>query len=72
MPKFKVGDRVTMSEEGALRWGRPSHNPWGVEGVVKSINRNSDLNIMVDWRNGYANCYREEHLDNFYDIFENE
>lgn len=75
MPKFKVGDRVTMSEAGALKWGRNSlvtSNPWGIEGVVETIDRNSDLNIMVKWSNGQSNCYRAGHLDIIYDIFENE
>lgn len=75
MPKFKVGDRVTMSEEGALKWGRnikTSNNPWGAEGTISRVGGTSLLPVMLTWDNGFVNSYREIDLDIIYDIFENE
>ncbi len=75
MPKFKVGDRVTMSAAGALKWGRNSHksnNPWGIEGIVTRVGGVSLLPVMVSWDNGFVNSYREMDLYIIYDIFENE
>lgn len=75
MNNFKVGDRVTMSEEGAVKWGRnpkDTNNPWDVYGEVVIVRRWRALPVMVTWDNGRLNSYREVDLDSIYDIFENE
>ena len=71
MPKFKVGDIVTISRRGT-RWceirngdfWRDGHNPYGTEGEVINIKRDG-LPIQVSWSNGAINTYQEIDLDFF-------
>lgn len=63
---FKVGDIVTISQQGTrwcqLREGNfdgNGNNPYGIEGEVIAV---GDW-ISVEWNNGWENNYREGDLD---------
>lgn len=67
---LQVGDRVTISMVGthwcSIRGGdfyRGGANPFGIVGTVTDTNRNSHLNLRVDWDNGTSNSYAEIDLD---------
>ena len=64
---FKKGDKVKLT---CRRMGDDINNPiWGgkhgkVIGEIMKIHKGVfDFNIFVEWRIGYINIYRENHLE---------
>jgi hypothetical protein len=60
-PKFKVGDKVMISDDSSwLSWSDFS-NPANTEGIITEI-RNEDLGIIVEWSNDERNSYNAQDL----------
>lgn len=55
--KFKVRDRVKLSEVGKNRWKDTESNPTDCAGTITRISGDW---IAVDWDNGTANAYNHD------------
>ena len=76
MPKFNVGDVVTMAEHGKRHMSSfnrdvcmagGGNNPWGISGTIYKYDSDEwdTLPINVEWNNGLFNCYAEDDLEFF-------
>ena len=59
--KFKVGDKVMMSEDSSWHSWTDFNNPANVEGVITEI-KDEDLGIIVKWSNDTSNSYNTQDL----------
>jgi len=59
--KFKVGDKVMISEDSQWHSWTEWNNPANTEGTITEI-RDEDLGIIVKWSNGETNSYNERDL----------
>jgi hypothetical protein len=57
-PKFKVGDKVIMSDDSQWHSWSDFNNPANTEGIILEIN-DEDLGIVVEWPNELSNSYNE-------------
>ena len=62
-PKFKVGDRVCMSEVGRLKYKHKETNPHSGIGVVTRVAGSGALPISVTWDTGRVNVYEHNQLE---------
>jgi len=60
-PKFKVGDKVMISDDSMWYSENDEFNPINVEGKIIEI-KNEDLGIIVEWSNEKTNSYNERDL----------
>lgn len=76
MPKFNVGDVVTMTEHGKrhmsifnmdVYMAGGGNNPWGISGTIYKYysDERETLPISVKWNNGCFNHYAEADLEFF-------
>jgi len=59
--KFKVGDKVIISDDSQWHSWTEWNNPANTEGEITEI-RDEDLGIIVKWSNGETNSYNERDL----------
>jgi len=59
--KFKVGDKVMISDDSIWYGVENTYNPIDIDGVITKI-VNDDLGIHVDWSNGESNSYNDHDL----------
>jgi hypothetical protein len=59
--KFKVGDKVMISEDSQWHSWTEFSNPANTEGIIKEI-KDEDLGIIVRWANDETNSYNERDL----------
>jgi hypothetical protein len=59
--KFKIGDKVMISDDSQWHSWTEWNNPANTEGEITEI-RNEDLGIIVKWSNGETNSYNERDL----------
>ncbi len=59
--KFKVGDKVMISDDSIWYGVENTYNPIDIDGVITKI-INCDLGIHVDWSNGESNSYNDHDL----------
>ena len=60
-PKFKIGDKVIMSDDSQWHSWSDFNNPANTEGIILEIN-DEDLGIVVEWPNELSNSYNERDL----------
>jgi hypothetical protein len=60
-PKFKVGDKVIMSDDSQWHSWTDFSNPANTEGIVTEI-KDEDLGIIVKWSTDETNSYNERDL----------
>jgi hypothetical protein len=60
-PKFKVGDKVMISDDSQWHSWTEFSNPANTEGIVTEI-KDEDLGIIVKWSNGETNSYNDRDL----------
>lgn len=63
--KFKIGDKVRLSEVGEANHKNSGSNPHYRIGTVieDSLESDYNLSIRVNWPFGYYNAYKEEDLE---------
>jgi hypothetical protein len=59
--KFKVGDKVMISEDSQWHSWTEFSNPANTEGIIKEI-KDEDLGIIVRWANDETNSYNDRDL----------
>jgi hypothetical protein len=59
--KFKVGDKVMISDDSQWHSWSDFNNPANTEGTIVEIN-DEDLGIVVEWPNKLSNSYNERDL----------
>jgi hypothetical protein len=59
--KFKVGDKVMISDDSQWHSWTEFSNPANTEGTVTEI-KDEDLGIIVEWSNGERNSYNDRDL----------
>jgi hypothetical protein len=59
--KFKVGDKVIMSDDSSWHSWTDFSNPANTEGIITEI-KDEDLGIIVKWSNDQTNSYNERDL----------
>jgi hypothetical protein len=59
--KFKVGDKVIMSDDSSWHSWTDFSNPANTEGIITEI-KDEDLGLIVEWSNGETNSYNERDL----------
>ena len=59
--KFKVGDKVMISDDSIWYGVEDTWNPIDTDGIISDI-KNCDLGIYVAWSNGETNSYNERDL----------
>jgi hypothetical protein len=59
--KFKVGDKVMISDDSIWYGVEDTWNPINTDGIISDI-KNCDLGIYVAWSNGETNSYNERDL----------
>ena len=59
--KFKVGDKVMISDDSIWYGVENTWNPIDTDGIISDI-KNCDLGIYVAWSNGETNSYNERDL----------
>ena len=59
--KFKVGDKVIMSEDSSWHSWTDFSNPANTEGIITEI-KDEDLGIIVEWSNDETNSYNDRDL----------
>lgn len=59
--KFKVGDKVMISDDSQWHSWSDFNNPANTEGIILEIN-DEDLGIVVEWPNKLSNSYNERDL----------
>lgn len=59
--KFKVGDKVMISDDSSYYSENDDFNPINIEGKIIAI-KNEDLGIIVEWSNNKSNSYNERDL----------
>jgi hypothetical protein len=60
-PKFKIGDKVIMSDDSQWHSWSDFNNPANTVGIILEIN-DEDLGIVVEWPNELSNSYNERDL----------
>jgi hypothetical protein len=60
-PKFKVGDKVMISDDSQWHSWTEFSNPANTEGIITEI-KDEDLGIIVKWANDETNSYNERDL----------
>ena len=60
-PKFKVGDKVLISDDSQWHSWTDFSNPGNTEGIITKI-MDGDLGIHVEWSNGESNSYNTRDL----------
>ena len=59
--KFKVGDKVMISDDSQWHSWTEFSNPANTEGIITEI-KDEDLGIIVEWSNNERNSYNERDL----------
>ena len=59
--KFKVGDKVILSDDSQWHSWTDFSNPANTEGIITEI-KDEDLGIIVEWSNGETNSYNDRDL----------
>ena len=59
--KFKVGDKVIMSDDSSWHSWTDFSNPANTEGIITEI-KDEDLGIIVKWSNDETNSYNDRDL----------
>ena len=59
--KFKIGDKVMISDDSQWHSWTEWNNPANTEGIITEI-KDEDLGIIVKWSNGETNSYNERDL----------
>jgi hypothetical protein len=59
--KFKIGDKVIMSDDSQWHSWSDFNNPANTVGIILEIN-DEDLGIVVEWPNELSNSYNERDL----------
>jgi hypothetical protein len=59
--KFKIGDKVILSDDSQWHSWSDFNNPADTEGTILEIN-DEDLGIVVEWSNDTSNSYNERDL----------
>ncbi len=60
-PKFKVGDKVMISDDSTWHSWSDYSNPANTEGIITEI-KDCDLGIFVEWSNDTTNSYNDHDL----------
>ena len=60
-PKFKVGDKVMISDDSQWHSWTEFSNPANTEGIITEI-KDEDLGLIVKWSNDETNSYNERDL----------
>jgi hypothetical protein len=60
-PKFKIGDKVMISDDSQWHSWTEFSNPANTEGIITEI-KDEDLGIIVKWANDETNSYNERDL----------